>query len=532
MTRTTILGILIPLLLPVLRAPAAAQQPLVATSDAAWVAADDLSGGASVSRSGRFMVFESKASNLVPGDTNGDFDVFVKDFVTGAVERVSVSSAGVEGDDVSRFPGISQDGRWVAFYSFATNLDPADTNAEWDVYVHDRTTGTTELVSYATDGTVPGTAADGTRAAVSNGGARVAFASLYELDPKQLAFSFNVYTRDRISGTTDYVDITLGGTAAGHSTRPSLSADGSKIVFESNVDLVVEDINSHLDVYTYDFASDVFKLISFTPAGFSGVRNSKNARITPDGAFISFESEADDLDVRDANGFKSDVFLWSEAAGTVEIVSLSTTGSASPSTGSDQAQVSADGRYVIFFSRAPELHPCSPLAAAYLRDTVDETLEIASIPAYWDGILGDGTAPFVGEFGRVTGWRTYTTAGFYEPYQVLVRRMGGSGSVILTGKTYAISGGTYTASWCGAPAGSSWILYRSGGLGGSIIAGARFDLGPAVRLVASGTNDAFGAGSFAGTVPVGAVGRTIYIEVRCDSGGSIYDSNPLEVEVF
>ena len=115
--------------------------------DAAGAQADGASSIASISANGRFVAFQSSATNLVSGDTNDAIDIFVKDMLTGRVERVSVASDGGQADDGNYNPQISADGRVVTFESRATNLDPADTNDTLDIYVHDRTSGTTRIVS-------------------------------------------------------------------------------------------------------------------------------------------------------------------------------------------------------------------------------------------------------------------------------------------------------------------------------------------------------------------------------------------------
>src|SRR5262249_6855355 len=105
-----------------------------------------------ISGDGRFVAFESFASNLVPGDTNGEFDTFVRDRQTGTTERVSVATGGAQADGASGIVSISADGRFVAFVFFGTNLVPGDTNDQPDVFVRDRLRGTTERVSVATGG--------------------------------------------------------------------------------------------------------------------------------------------------------------------------------------------------------------------------------------------------------------------------------------------------------------------------------------------------------------------------------------------
>ena len=107
----------------------------------------------SISADGRYVAFHSDASNLVPGDTNGMSDIFVYDRQTDTIERVSVAANGTQGNGHSTSPSISADGRYVAFYSNASNLVPGDTNGTSDVFVYDRQTDTIERVSLAADGT-------------------------------------------------------------------------------------------------------------------------------------------------------------------------------------------------------------------------------------------------------------------------------------------------------------------------------------------------------------------------------------------
>src|SRR3989441_6808558 len=109
--------------------------------------------GSALSADGRLVAFQSDATNLAPGDTNGATDVFVRDRQTGMTERVSVASDGTQANNISSYPALSADGRFVAFQSDATNLVAGDTNGATDVFVHDRQTGTTEPSSVASGGT-------------------------------------------------------------------------------------------------------------------------------------------------------------------------------------------------------------------------------------------------------------------------------------------------------------------------------------------------------------------------------------------
>ena len=105
-----------------------------------------------ISADGRYVAFTSYANNLVAGDTNGTEDVFVRDRVTGKTTRISVSSAGGQGNGYSNNSRISADGRYVAFSSDAENLVAGDTNGYDDVFVRDRVTGKTTLVSISSVG--------------------------------------------------------------------------------------------------------------------------------------------------------------------------------------------------------------------------------------------------------------------------------------------------------------------------------------------------------------------------------------------
>jgi len=170
----------------------------------------------SMSADARFVAFDSYASNLVPGDTNGvvdsmnGCDIFVHDRATGRTERVSVASDGSQGNDWSDYLSISADGRFVAFESFASNLVPGDTNGWEDVFVHDRATGVTERVSVASDGTQGDAASFG--GSMSADGRFVAFGSLASnLVPGGANGWGDVFVHDRATGITERLSLADGG---------------------------------------------------------------------------------------------------------------------------------------------------------------------------------------------------------------------------------------------------------------------------------------------------------------------------------
>jgi Tol biopolymer transport system component len=152
------------------------------------------SSSPAITPDGRFVAFDSWEPDLVPEDTNNSFDVFVRDRSSGGLERVSVSSAGVQGDDWSLAPSISSDGRFVAFHSLAGNLVAGDGNFDFDVFVRDRTAGTTVRASVRTDGTEGGLSLGSQNPSISGNGLVVAFESEADLVPADTGFPVDVFT--------------------------------------------------------------------------------------------------------------------------------------------------------------------------------------------------------------------------------------------------------------------------------------------------------------------------------------------------
>jgi Tol biopolymer transport system component len=203
-----------------------------------------------ISAGGRFVAFPSDASNLVPGDTNGVADVFVRDRRTGRTERVSVGQGGAQGNDISFAQAISADGRFVAFYSYARNLVPNDTNQSPDVFVRDRRTRTTERVSVARNGAQANDASY--FAAISADGRYVTFHSpAANLVPGDTNGAGDVFVRDRRTRRTERVSVARNGAQAnGSSVYSAISADGRFVAFASDAsNLVPGDTNASFDVF-------------------------------------------------------------------------------------------------------------------------------------------------------------------------------------------------------------------------------------------------------------------------------------------
>ncbi len=369
----------------------------------------------STSANGRFVAFESSASNMVPGDTNGVKDLFVHDLRTGTVNRVSLDSAGAQANDNSFDPSISADGRLVAFDSFASNLVPGDTNASPDVFLHDRKTGATIRVSVASDGAqgigsskAPSISANGrfvafhsnasnlvlddtngendifvhdvrtrttTRVSVNSAGAQgdsTSYLPSISRDGRLLAFSSSssnlvpgdtnqeqdIFVHHVKTGTTTRVSVASDGAQADASSRfPSIAANGGVVVYGSSAsNLVSGDTNGEFDIFAHDLRTGTTTRVSVNSAGEQADGSSfADPSISANGRFVALTSVASNLVPGDTNG-ESDIFVRDRKRGATTRVSVDSAGA--PADGwSRLASISADGRHVAFGSFASNLVP-------------------------------------------------------------------------------------------------------------------------------------------------------------------------------
>jgi uncharacterized repeat protein (TIGR01451 family) len=308
----------------------------------------------------------SSADNLVPGDTNGVADVFVRDRLAGTTERVSLSSKGRQGDNESGFmfpsgAGISADGRFVVFESEASNFAKIDVNGVSDVFIRDRLTGTTDLVSRALDGT----AASGDAPVISADGLFVAFRSSSStlVSDGNPNFTTHVYVLNRQTQAIERVDVDSNGVLAdGQANNLAISGDGRFIAFDSSADNLVvgPGDGGGVDVFVRDRVNHTTEGIS--TVGDSGIFEGQSflSSITPDGRFVGFSSADPTLGVPDTNGFVDDAFVFDRQTATLQLVSrASRVNPANPGAqGNDSSfspLVSADGTSVVFSSRASNL---------------------------------------------------------------------------------------------------------------------------------------------------------------------------------
>ena len=278
-----------------------------ATTEAITVNADgELGNGTSywpvISDNGRYIVFDSYATNLGPEDNNGVKDVYFHDRKTGIFELISVSSEGVQGNFDSRSPSISDDGRYVAFVSWADNLAPGGTGNQ-TVFLRDRLNGTTIA----------------------------------------------------IAPTFGPVNNTLGNTLA----ETAISADGRYVVFTSNFRYIVpEDTSPNRDAFVYDRETGEIEMVSINSEGIKSNGHSHRISITSDGRYVAFASSANNLSP-EYNGPRwiyQQVYIHDRLEGTTELVSKSTEGEAAAFVpGVVRTSISDDGRFVVFGCRVNNL---------------------------------------------------------------------------------------------------------------------------------------------------------------------------------
>lgn len=329
--------------------------------DSAKNQSDHESAWPALSADGRFVAFESYASNLVAEDTNGAADIFVYDRETKKTTRVSIDSAGKQGNNSSYAPSISADGRWVAFQSEATNLVPGDANGWVDIFVHDRQTDETTRVSLGS----AGNQANGYNAApvISADGRFVAFGSyasnLVTGDTNGVP---DIFVHDRWTGNTTRVSMGfLGDEANDYSYAPAaLSANGRFVAFTSYAsNLVLWDTNHVADIFVYDRWSGETTCVSIDSFGNRGDYSSYAPALSADGRFVAFKSLAANLVDGDTEGDTNevaDIFVHDRQTGKTTRASMDSEGNQSNGE-SETPALSADGRFVAFASYASNLVP-------------------------------------------------------------------------------------------------------------------------------------------------------------------------------
>ncbi|WP_399931537.1 TolB family protein [Streptomyces kanamyceticus] len=324
-----------------------------------------------ISSDGRYVAFTSTAANLVPGDTNGSLDVFVRDRQARTTERVSVSGSGGQASGEASGTGlaISPDGRYVVFGSNADNLVPGDTWTQGsDLFLHDRQARTTVRIGTGATHQYPDAA----------------------FSPDGRYLSHTVHAK---GGLVLYDMETRTGRRLGtfHGDAPALSTDARRIAFTSDdTNLVPGDTNGDTDVFVYERLTGAVTRANLTSTGQQAVSQdccgSYDPAISADGRHVAFESDAENLVPNDTNTSR-DLFVRDLQTRTTERANVTDDGTEGERNwvydlGARGAQISADGRYVFFYSSQNKLVPGfdDDQTSVYARDRETRTTSVVSDP--------------------------------------------------------------------------------------------------------------------------------------------------------
>ena len=314
---------------------------------------------------GRYVLFYSEASDLVPLGAVRAADIFVRDLVTGQTKMASINMAGTASSGVTRFGLISDNGRFVVFTGFANNLVSNDTNSSEDVFIRDMETSTTKLVSLNAAGTVSG-ALGGSDLIDMTPDARFILFSSHAQDltsiPDGNNLGTDIYVRDMVTNVTKLVTVNLAGSASGNGTsfEGKISADGRYVVFTSEASDLVGHDTATRDVFIRDLQTNTTKRVSTNATGTSsGNGDSGGGIIDKAGRFVVFWTRATDLSTLPDTNNLADIFIYDIQNDSKKLITVNTAGTGTgggfgPFGGFDhgvELNISADGRYVVFMSQ-------------------------------------------------------------------------------------------------------------------------------------------------------------------------------------
>jgi Tol biopolymer transport system component len=356
---------------------------LISVASDGQAAGGGVSSVGGISADGRWVVFTSAASNLVPNDTNGVIDAFLRDTRTGKTTRITTSAGGAQADGATSDVTISPDGRFAVFVSLATNLVATDTNGSWDVFTKDLGTGAVDLVSLDEAGAQRSHPESPYFPLVTSGGRHVVFSTRMPLAAADLNSEHDSYIRDRTAKTTKAISVSTagafgldvagacfngGGATGTNAIAQSVSPDGRFVTFTSIGDgYVPDDNNACGDVFLRDVTMGTTARVSVSSAGGNGIGTTETAaayfpKVSADGRFVVFDSSYTNLVANDING-QRDVFVRDMMTATTTRLSVSAAGAEGNGV-SSAPTLSSDGKLALFLSTSSNLVATDPNGAA------------------------------------------------------------------------------------------------------------------------------------------------------------------------
>jgi Tol biopolymer transport system component len=325
------------------------RKTVMISADSSGVEGNGYSFDPSVSAHGRYVAYQSLADNLVPGDNNGIYDIFVYDRKTGRNTRISPSTRDGMEAVFNSAPSISGNGRYIAYFSQARGTG-ASSHIDETLLVHDRRKGGDQKIRVT--GEESGKRYRYFNPSISGDGRRVAF----EYGQDVLAVPVGIVVYDQDTGNTRRVSIDSEGVAGNASSvYPAISADGRYVAFASVAsNLVAADNNGAIDIFVHDLVTGSTERVSVDSHGNEADMHSLQPAISGDGRYVTFLSSASNLVDDDTNGV-ADAFVHDRQSGTTRRVSLSAMGEQANGETYEPVVISTDGRYVSFASEANNL---------------------------------------------------------------------------------------------------------------------------------------------------------------------------------
>ncbi|HVJ62417.1 MAG TPA: hypothetical protein VM555_06860, partial [Tahibacter sp.] len=364
-----------------------------------------------LSADGRYVLFMSDATQLVPGDTNGLADLFVRDQKSGAIRRVNTSSSGAQANGTSTSFAISGNGRYVVFSSLASNLVPGDTNGVRDVFFKDLVTDGTVRVSNHADGSQATVDNEfvGMPTSISADGRYVAFLTFSRLLPRDTNIHNDVYVKDTLTGELDLVSTASDESLANfRNNMPAISPDGRYVAFASQAsNFAPEDTTITNDIYLKDRVMRSIRLVSTSAAGTAGGTDASfNPVVSAGGRYVAFMSYAHNLIVPDIN--YTDIYVKDMQTGAIERANADAAGNL-VSNDATVPSISADGRYVAFQSAfyAP---PPGSMTRVYIKDRQTGQLNRGDVALNGTAqTSGNSLAPAISADGRFVSFHSAST---------------------------------------------------------------------------------------------------------------------------
>ncbi len=326
-----------------------------------------------ISADGRYVVFPSQANTYVANDTNNMDDVFWYDKETRAIERLSVSQSGAQADRSSIYPKVSGDGQTILFVSFATNLVPGDTNNREDLFIYDRRARTivsptlangitfSQVNYYDVDFSGRFVQFQNFQLDRNTGTLTTLTAPCTPLDPLAMYCAYQsgsqIYLYDKRTSSSVLISKNAAGESGNDASfAPTVSKDGSAVVFISDATNFFSDTNSHRDIFRYDIATGTLDVVNVSSTGIVGNLGGGGYSVSRDGRFIAFTSVSSNLDPR-ISTIQSRIYVYDANTKTSTLVTIGLNGELanSQSAGNDDVVISEDGRFLVFPSNATNL---------------------------------------------------------------------------------------------------------------------------------------------------------------------------------